>query len=71
MTTDTNGAPGREVTVELKDPGEGVAVLLDDATSRILELEARGYHPAAQRPALGVRPDREACARGKSSAAYR
>ena len=45
MTTDTNGAAGREVTVELDDPGAGVAVLLDDATSRILELEARGYHP--------------------------
>ena len=34
-----------DVTVELDDPGAGVAVLLDDATSRILELEARGYHP--------------------------
>lgn len=45
MTTETNGAVGSDVTVELDDPGAGVAVLLDDATSRILELEARGYHP--------------------------
>ena len=34
-----------DLTVELDDPGAGVAVLLDDATARILELEARGYHP--------------------------
>lgn len=40
MTSETN-----DVTVELDDPGTGVAVLLDEATSRILELEARGYHP--------------------------
>jgi hypothetical protein len=45
MTSDTNGTPSTDVTVELDDPGSGVAVLLDDATSRILELEARGYHP--------------------------
>jgi hypothetical protein len=35
----------REVTVEVGDPGAGVAALLDEATSRIVELEARGYHP--------------------------
>jgi len=34
-----------DVTVQIDDPGTGVAVLLDDATARILELEARGYHP--------------------------
>jgi hypothetical protein len=34
-----------EITVEVGDPGMGVAALLDDATSRIVELEARGYHP--------------------------
>ena len=38
-------ADDSHVTVELDDPGAGVAVLLDDETSRILELEARGYHP--------------------------
>jgi hypothetical protein len=31
------------ITVEVDDPGSGVAVMLDDATARILELEARGY----------------------------
>ena len=36
-----------DITVELDDPGPGVAVLLDDATTRILELESRGYHPIA------------------------
>jgi hypothetical protein len=36
-----------DITVELDDPGPGVAVLLDDATARILALEARGYHPVA------------------------
>ena len=36
---------GRDVTVELDDSGTGLAVLLDDATSRIIELEARGYRP--------------------------
>jgi hypothetical protein len=41
--SDENRAPG-DVTVELDDPG-GMAALLDDATSRIVELEARGYHP--------------------------
>ena len=40
-------ASARDITVELDDPGPGVAVLLDDATARILELEARGYHPVA------------------------
>jgi hypothetical protein len=35
----------RDVTVELDDTGAGLAVLLDDATSRIIELEARGYRP--------------------------
>jgi hypothetical protein len=34
-----------EVTVEVDDPGNGVAALLDDATTRIIELELRGYHP--------------------------
>jgi len=41
-----NGLSGAGVTVEVDDPGSGVAVLLDDATTRILELEARGYRPA-------------------------
>jgi hypothetical protein len=40
-------ATAGDITVELDDPGPGVAVLLDDATARILELEARGYHPVA------------------------
>ena len=35
----------RDVTVELDDPGSGMAVLLDDATARIVELETRGYRP--------------------------
>jgi len=35
----------QDVTVEVEDSGGGVAVLLDEATSRIVELEARGYHP--------------------------
>ena len=34
-----------EATIELDDSGSGVAVLLDDATSRIVELELRGYRP--------------------------
>jgi hypothetical protein len=34
-----------DVTVEVDDPGSGVAALLDDATARIIELELRGYHP--------------------------
>jgi hypothetical protein len=33
------------LTVEVADPGGGVAVLLDDATTQIVELEARGYRP--------------------------
>ena len=36
---------GRDVTVEIGDTGAGVAVLLDDATSKIIELESRGYQP--------------------------
>jgi len=38
-----DAAANRDVTVELDDPGSGVAVLLDDATTRIFELEARGF----------------------------
>jgi hypothetical protein len=34
-----------DVTVEVEDPGSGVAALLDEATARIIELETRGYHP--------------------------
>ena len=34
-------------------------MLLDDATSRILELEARGYHPRRLSvPRSALRPDR-------------
>jgi len=34
-----------DVTVEVDDVGSGVAALLDEATTRIVELEARGYRP--------------------------
>jgi hypothetical protein len=34
-----------EVTVEVDDSGSGVAALLDEATTRIIELETRGYRP--------------------------
>jgi hypothetical protein len=34
-----------DVTVEIEDPGTGVAALLDEATARIIELETRGYRP--------------------------
>jgi hypothetical protein len=45
MSSDPRGTSAADVTVELDDVGAGVAVLLDDATARILELEADGYHP--------------------------
>jgi hypothetical protein len=41
-----------EVTVEVDDTGNGVAALLDEATTRIVELEARGYRPRS----LSVQP---------------
>jgi hypothetical protein len=34
-----------DVIVEIEDPGTGVAALLDEATTRIIELETRGYRP--------------------------
>jgi hypothetical protein len=34
-----------DVTVEVEDGGSGVAALLDEATTRIVELETRGYRP--------------------------
>ena len=46
----------RDVTVKLDDSGSGMAVLLDDATARIVELETRGYRSAdPERARRGLR----------------
>ena len=41
------GAADAGLTVVVDATGAGVAALLDDATARLLEHEARGDHPTA------------------------